>query len=431
MKKDAMASPPRRNDLLISRVNFSSGFSMILDDNELLRIEKQNRRHIFGCAVDLGTMSVCMSLCNVESGEELSSATVPNRQSEFGQNLISRARFAARSEKNRKAIKEGTLFSMNKAIEECVRKSGVDRQRIYTAVIVGNPFMHNFLFGIPLHDNKNDGRGNVSFVLHKTKARMLDFSINPDANVRFLPGINRIIGSDVLATIFSLRFHASKTIKLCVDVGAHVKVILGSAAGVVVASSASSAVFEEGILKCGMVAGAGAIEWIRIEKGKIKLLTIGHIRPRGLCGSGIIDAVSELRRVGIIDSRGQMKKHSFLIYKDKKVRIELTQQDVNNINASTAAVRLAIGRLMKRLKVIPARISNVFLAGALGDYVNAENIIRTGLLPEVLKNKISFVGNTAFCGAKRALLSRKVLKTIISLRGKVKHVPFSRKGNIH
>ena len=159
---------------------------------------------------------------------------------------------------------------------------------------------------------------------------------------------------------------------------------------------------------------------------KIKILTKGHIRPRGISGSGIIDIVSELLKEKIIKNNGRMKKASFVVYEDKKRRIELTQFDVDKILRSKAAVHTAIAILMRRSKTSFSQISKVMLSGNLGDYLSAENVARIGLVPGQLKEKIKFTRNAALEGVKLALLQKSQLKKIIKLAENVRHLPLKK-----
>lgn len=425
MKKNNLSSSKSIKDPIINRVSFDSGFSLILDNDEIIKIEKTTKKHIFGIAVDVGTTSVCVSLCNLESGEELASATSENEQSEFGLDLSSRSKFANRSLKNMRLLSEKGLLSINKALDDCLGKSGADRERIFTAVLVGTPLMHHLLFAIPLSNLENLKQKDRDKGFYQIKAATLGLKINAGANVRFLPHVDDMVGSDVLATVLRLGLDDTKKNCLCIDLGMQAKIIFGRPGNVTVACVPINSVFEGHLLKCGMVTQAGAIEWVRINRGKAKILTIAHIRPTGICGSGIIDIISELLKSGMIDETGKMKKVSFIVYEDKKRKIELTSQDLKKICSSKASVFAATQTLMKKIKISAKQLSKVFLAGELGEYLNAEHIVRIGLLHQDFKKKISYIGNAAFQGAKIAMLSRKQFKRFIKLRRQIVRVDLS------
>jgi len=425
MKKKNVLSPSGGNDFLVERVSFPSGLSLILDNDELIQVEKSSKKHVFGLAVDLGTISICVSLCNLETREELAAATVANSQCSFGMDLHSRVAFAGKSRKNMELLRKAVVDSINQAVAECLLKSGVEKTRIYAMVVVGNPVMHHFLFQIPISDMGARQPLIAGRKLHQAKAGVLGIEMNPDGNVRFLPGLDNFVGSDVLAAIVGLQIGCNDGSTIAVDVGFNGKIMIGSAAGIVVATTAVSSSFEGHLIKCGMVARPGAIEWVRIEKDKVTLLTIGHIRPQGVCGSGMIDVLGELVREGRINADGDLSGGDFVLYADKKTRIAITPEDVKNLQASKAAIRAGIELLMKKLKISPENIKQVFLSGALGGYLNTDNIMRVGLIPADFKNKISFVGNAAFAGAKRALLSKNDCERIVALAEEVRHLPLS------
>ncbi len=425
MRKYSGSAILPKEDKIISRIPFLSDLSLILDHDEIIQVEKTSKNHIFGIAVDMGATSVGVSLCNLESFQELAIAIRKNVQAEFGPDLACRYKFAVKNTENFKLLNRQLIETINNALGECIHKSGVDPQRIFAAVMVGAPLMHHILFSLPLENLQNIRENGQYLRLYQIKAGKLALNINKAANVRVLPEVDEEIGSDTLAAILSLGMDRAKKKNLCVDLGMEAKIVLGSEKEIVVSSVQTSSVFEGYLLKCGMVAQAGAVEWFRMDKGKVKFLTKGHIRPCGICGSGIIDIVSELLREKLVSGSGRMKNGSFVIYEDKKRRIELTQFDLDRIMRSKAAVFAGIQVLMKKKKTVNAHINKVFLTGNLGDYLNADNAVRIGLVQEQLKDKISFKPNAALEGAKLALLRKSQLRKMIDLARIVK--PFSLK----
>lgn len=406
-----------RKNLLINKISFPSGLSFILDSDELLQIEKTNSKHIFGIAVDLGTTSICVSLCNLESGQELASAICDNQQDQFAEMLINTKKFASSSKKNKQVISQTVLRLINKAIDLCIKKSGVDRKSIFIGVFVGSPVMQQIILSVP-----EDFSGNKDKKIQVVKAASVGIKINLAANIKFIPGFNEYVGSDVLATIRSLKIFDSAKISVCIDLGMRAKIILGNKDGVFISSTSISSVFEGHNIKCGMVTQPGVIEWARINMEKVDILTIGHIRPQGICGSGMIDVLSEMLNNNLLNSNGKIKGESFIVYHDKKNKIELTQGDIKKIQKSKAAVSAALEILMKKMKLSSEKIKKVYVAGQLGDYLNPENLIKVGLIPKVLKFKTKYVGNAAFLGAKLALLNKKNMKKILCLIKKIKHI---------
>jgi uncharacterized 2Fe-2S/4Fe-4S cluster protein (DUF4445 family) len=418
MKKSKKSKLQLKKDAIINKVSFPSGLSFILDDDELLQIEQSATGHVYGIAVDLGTTSVCVSICDLVTAQEVAEATYDNQQDKYAPNLLTRKNFVTSSEKLQNILSESVLENINKALAECIKKSGVDRQHIYTAVLVGSPIMQQILLRIP-----DQASAKLTAGISQVKASVAGININPLANVKFLPGFNDDIGSDVLAAIASLNMLKTSKFSLCLDLGMRAKIILGNKDGVFVGTTTISSVFEGHHIKSGMVTQAGAIKWARIKKDKrVDFLTIGHIRPQGICGCGLIDVVCELLRCDILKPNGQLLDNSFLIYQDKKDKIEITQADINKIQQSKAAVSAAIEVLMHKKKIKAAKISKVFCAGQLGDYLNAEHLVKIGLFPGEFKNKIDYVGNAAFLGAKMALFSKKNMQAIADLSGKIKHI---------
>ncbi len=410
-----------KKNMLINKVSFPSGLSFVLDSDELLQIEKTNSKHIFGIAVDLGTTSICVSLCNLENGQEIAVAICDNQQYEFAEMLLNTKKFASSSKKNKEVISQTVLNLINKAIDRCIQKSGADRNSIFIGVLVGSPVMQQIILSVP-EDFKQNKNKDKDKEIQVVKAISAGIKINPSANIKFIPGFNEYIGSDILATIMSLKILDSSKISVCVDLGMRAKIILGNKDGVFISSTSISSVFEGHNIKCGMVTQPGAIEWARINTEKVDILTIGHIRPQGICGSGMIDIISELLNNKILKSNGKMKDKSFIVYQDKKNKVEITQDDIKKIQQSKAAVSAALAILMKKMKLSPKKIKKVYVAGQLGDYLNPKNLIRVGLIPESLKSKTKYVGNVSLLGAKLALLNKKNMRKILQSTGKIKHI---------
>ena len=421
MKRNSISVALRKKDPIINRVPFRSGLSLILDHDEIIQVEKNTNKHIFGIAVDAGTTSIAVSLCNLESLQEMSSATRKNAQEQLGMDIKSRLKFAAASEENYKLLYRKLIEAINDALAECIRKSGVSPNRIFTAMIVGAPLTHHILFCLPLENLHNISDKENYLSVRQLKAGILGLNINKAANVRFLPEVDAQIGSDTLAAVLSLGLDKTNEKTLCLDLGMQAKIILGSKKETVVASVQTNSVFEGHLLKCGMVPSAGAIGWVRLIKGKIQVLSKGHIRPRGICGSGIIDIISELLREKFIDCRGRMKKNTYVVYEDKKRRIELTQFDLNKILRSKAAVAAGIQILLRREKTKHDQINKVFLTGNLGDYLSGDNAVRIGLIADEFKNKIGFQNNAALEGVKMALLKKDQFKKMLKLSSQVRH----------
>ena len=420
--KRASRIPKTRFTSLVQRLSFPTGYSFLVDEQELLSLDPSRHGPVLGLAIDIGTITLSVSLCNLENGDEVASVTSLNRQLTYGADVKARLSFSAKSDQNRNALGRAVVESINQAIRDCAEKAGSDPRRIFTVIMVGNPVMHQFLFRMPVTKLSRDRFAFTGAGLSQVKARILELKVHSNANVRFLPAVDGAVGSDCLATIISLGIDRASRPQLCVDLGSNGTIIIGWRDKIAVASTTIGPAFEGYHIKCGMIAKPGAIEWIRIENQKVRFLTIGHIHPEGLCGSGIIDLVGELRQAGKIDDAGRMAEKRFVVYEDRDKRIEFTQEDVRRIQASKAAVHAGIQVLRRALKLKARDIQRVYLAGALGDYLNADHIDRLGILPRDLRAPLAFAGNTAFVGVKRSLMDRRVMERIIELSGKVRHL---------
>ena len=409
-KKKKILPQSMKNDCPIKRKSFNSGLSIITDNEELIKVEDNTRYGIFGLACDLGTASINAALINLENLQEMVCVCVPNKQSYYGSDLKSRMNFLSKSPENRKILKKALIDSLNNAVEECVQKSGVEKERIFSALMVSNVFLQNVLF-----DDAGEGAGPVI----RIKAAKLDVDINPEANIRLVSNYKGNIGSDILAQIIATDLLKRRGVNICIDLGTNFKVIVLKKGSVSVCIASECFSFEGFNISCGMVARPGAIEWIKIEKGKLKFLSNSHIRPRGICGSGIIDLIAELRRENILDEKGELPDDRILVYKDKDGSIEFTRADARKFMKHKAAVNATLRSLLSGLKISEDKISKVFISGALGSFLSVENIVYAGLVPEKLKDKIVYIANASLEGAKCMLISRKQMAQVEKVRKKI------------
>jgi len=393
----------------VKRKIFQSGLCMILDHDELLRIEKK-QKHIFGLALYIGTSTISVSLCDLERASELASASVFNSQLLIAKTLRQRIEFSKKNKNNRFIMRQSLIRSVNEAIRSCLRRSGVNKQRVFAAVAVMPACMQQLLLG--------SDWGNSEY---KLKAGSLNMAINPDANVIIAPAQSEELGADLSMSLMNLKIGKNKKVNVGVELGSDGKIFISNSRGRIVATNISSGVFEGERISSGVIAKSGAIEWLRIEKSKIKILSIGHIRPVGICGAGIIDLVSELIKSRVIEPDGRMIQESFLIYKDKRGSLEFTRDDLRTFQLDKAVVSATLKAMMKSMRISIKDINRVYVLGALGGYLNPENLIRIGMLPPQFKGKLSYCGNRAFLGAKQALLSERSFKQAMSMAGSIKH----------
>ncbi len=419
--------------------------TVVLRDGEILEIERGNtEEENYGLAVDIGTSKIVVYLVNVNEGNVVGVGSLENPQLMFGEDIMSRLTFAMRSHENLSILKKVLIDGINATIEEIALKSGVKKDNIYEAVVVGNTAMHHLFLGIETRHLALSPYVPVVRDPLSVKAEEVGLKINERGYVVTLPIIGGFVGADGVADLLATGLHKSSGLSMLLDIGTNTEVFLGNKNGILACSAASGPAFEGGHIKFGMKATAGAIERVFIDPKtyEVKYKTIKGEKPIGLCGSAVIDVVAGLLRSGLMDIHGRIRERTkisrirrvgndveFVVAWREETGIDeditVTQRDVREIQLAKAAIYTAQIILMSRKSVRPDDIRKIFIAGAFGSEINVENAIFIGLLPEIPAERVKFVGNTAIAGAKMALISKNVRKESKSILRLVDYVELS------
>lgn len=413
----------------------------VWNDAEIISIEKgDTSEKAYGIAVDIGTSKIIIYLSDLVSGRIVTTESVENPLTKYGEDIISRISYATKSDAHLKEMQNLVIKSLNNMISEACRKLRINPAQVYELTVVGNTAMHHLFLGIqPKHLGLSPYVPAVSDPVNE-KARNLSLKTNPAANVHIFPVIAGFVGGDAVADIISTGIYEADALSMVLDIGTNAEVILGDKDSLTVCSCASGPAFEGAHIECGMKSVTGAIEKLEIEPRKysVNYETIGNTRPVGLCGSAIIDAVANLLKCQLINREGRFtedtrsprlmkvdgKKAFVLVSKMKgAVRdITITQEDVNEIQLAKAAIYAGCSILMKRKHVKPHDIKKLYVAGAFGNYIDPMNAKIIGLLPDIPTNRIAFVGNAAGAGARMALISRSLRQVAASVSRKASYV---------
>jgi uncharacterized 2Fe-2S/4Fe-4S cluster protein (DUF4445 family) len=353
-----------------------------------------------GVAVDLGTTTLVAQLLDLATGRVLAVRTALNPQAAYGADVMSRVELAVAgggAAKLRDLIRD----EIGRMVGELAEGHALDHRKVRDVVIVGNTVMHHLFCGLPL-DNlarapfETDGDGLVSF-----KARELAWPLPDGTRVRFLPCLGSFVGSDILAGIVATKMHQSDQLVALIDLGTNGEIVVGGRDRMICASTAAGPAFEGGRISMGMRAATGAISAVSVDDGRLSCKVMGGGAPRGLCGSGLVDAVAAGLELGAISARGRIKHgKSWEILSP----VRLTQNDVRELQLAKGAIAAGVRILLARLGAAPSDVTRVYLAGAFGNYVSRASARRIGLLDFPL-DRIEPAGNTALLGAKLALFS--------------------------
>jgi uncharacterized 2Fe-2S/4Fe-4S cluster protein (DUF4445 family) len=373
-----------------------------------------------GVAVDLGTTKVAGYLLDLSRGAALAMEGIMNPQIAYGEDVMSRIAYALQGRDKAEQLRQAIVANLQSLIGELCASSEQQVSDVLEVVVVGNTAMHHLFLGLPV------GQLGVSpylpAVTHSldVKARDVGLHLAPGAYVHLLPNIAGFVGADHVAVLLATRLYEMDKVVLALDIGTNTEVSLWAGGQLTCCSTASGPAFEGAHISQGMRAAKGAIERLRIADSRVEYQTIGDVAPVGLCGSGVLDAVAELLRAGVLDSRGAMapdprvrqgrKGPEFVLVSAEENPgggdIVLTRGDVGEIQLAKGAIRAGISVLLKSAGIEAADVDKVILAGAFGTYIDVRNAVDIGMLPPLPLDRFSQVGNAAGAGARMALVSQ-------------------------
>lgn len=403
----------------------------VLDKNRLLAVEPgDTSNRSFGVAIDIGTTTVVVYLLDLNKGAVIASGAVTNPQQAYGADVISRITHASNGPDQLKELQAKVIGGLNSIIAHLCQDKEIRIEEIYQAVVVGNTTMAHLFLGI---DPTYLAPAPFIPVFRETsevEAKELGLTMLGTGMVVVLPNVAGYVGSDTVGVMLAADADHLPGVSLIVDIGTNGEMILAGKDRILTCSTAAGPAFEGAEIKYGMRAADGAIEGVQITTD-VELKIIGESKARGICGSGLIDAIAEMFKVGVIGPSGryasspdQLEKLPPLVR--ERVRkterasefvlvwgkdsatgedIVLTQKDIREMQLAKGAIMAGIMILVEEMGIRPQEIDRVLLAGAFGNYIKKESAVAIGLLPSLPLELIQTIGNAAGDGAKIALLS--------------------------
>lgn len=366
----------------------------------------------FGVAVDLGTTTLVAQLIDLSTAKVLAVETMLNPQAKFGADLISRIQ--ASIDGNKDEMTRLIRRSVGNMIELLLQKKDVEIQRV---CIVGNTVMQ-LLFSncdltplaqYPFHTDNLDAK--------LFRAQELGWNFQIAESVLFYPSIGSFVGGDILAGIVATGLHQKENYTALVDLGTNGEIVVGNRQQIVCASTAAGPAFEGTNISMGMRATTGAISSFQLVDNKLSASVIGNTKPKGLCGSALVDAVALLRKTEQIGMFGEVNSGEPNIELVKG--ISLTQKDINEFQLAKAAIAAGLEILCQSLSIQLQDIQQIYIAGGFGNYINTAHLVQTAII-ELPETKIRKMGNTALIGAKMCLFQDS--NYIDKIRSKTKHI---------
>lgn len=394
--------------------------------DEIIAIRPWPSRQL-GLAVDVGTTKIAGYLLDLDSGQTLAAQGIMNPQIASGEDVISRIAHIGKSSSAAARLQRLVIKALNQLIVDLCAEIQAEAEEILEIVVVGNTAMHHLMLRLPVAQLAlSPFLPAVSEALD-IKARDLGLRIAAGAYVHLLPNIAGFVGADHVAMLLSTGVWQTSGVTLAMDIGTNTEVALVSDGEIASVSCASGPAFEGAHIKDGMRAASGAIERLRLVDDAVEYQTIGGTPPVGLCGSGILDAISQLHLAGVLDAGGRMgdhprvrtvgKQREFVLVseeeregwgeQEKRPAITITQHDVRELQLAKGAIRSGIQVLLEATGHAVPEIEQVIIAGAFGSYIDVDSAMTIGILPRLPLGRFRQVGNAAGMGAKLALISQR------------------------
>jgi uncharacterized 2Fe-2S/4Fe-4S cluster protein (DUF4445 family) len=423
----------------------------VVVDETLIDVEAGDTTGVrYAIAFDLGTTTVVATLLDLVTGTPVAVASMLNKQQPFGGDVITRISATMLDPAALGRLQDAAGQTLATLAEQVCREGGVDPQHVYEAALAGNATMTALALGID-----PEPLGVAPFVQTtdtppSVLASEVGLALHPGARVALVPALGAYVGGDIVAGMLATGMDRDKRIRLFIDVGTNCEIVLSDGDRILATAAPAGPAFEGGAIRCGMRAADGAIEVIRLSDD-VELSVIGDVAPRGLCGSGLVDAVAELVRVGLLDSSGRFvtdevakevspaladrltsigQERVFVLHSerpdaDPADSVVLSQRDVRELQFAKAAISTGWTLLMEELGLEHGDLQQVLLAGSFGSYLSAASAVRIGLVPKLPVLRIVAAGNVAGEGAKMVLLSIRERAGALALLEEVTYVELS------
>jgi uncharacterized 2Fe-2S/4Fe-4S cluster protein (DUF4445 family) len=365
---------------------------------------------LLGLAVDAGTTTVVLRLVDLESGAALASSSFENPQRFGGSDVMARIRYDG--EHPGRLLQRTLLGYLAHAIEELP----CDPKSIFEVAVAGNSTMRDLFFGLDVHGigqrpyrsvtERELIEGKRAGTSLETTARRLRLPVHPEARVYGLPLISGHVGADAAACVLACGLMDAERPLAVMDIGTNTEIAIGGRSGILVASCPAGPAFEGGLIDCGMPALEGAIESVQIgEDGAVEYRVIGGGEPLGICGSGLVDVLGELRRTERMDAFGRLVNGSDRFVIDERRGLFVSEADISQLAQAKGANAAGVEIAIEAAGLAVEDIDVFYLAGGFAKHIDVDAARRIGLIPDLPDDKILQVGNASIEGAGRALLS--------------------------
>jgi uncharacterized 2Fe-2S/4Fe-4S cluster protein (DUF4445 family) len=422
----------------------------VICDEELIDVEPgDTTARRFAIAFDLGTTTVVATLLDLDCGQPVAVRSILNHQQPYGADVITRISATMMDEQALPALRERAHDTLSELTAEVCGEGGVDPREVYEITACGNVTMMHLALGIDPEPLSMAPFVVSAHTLPPLNAREFGVTVHPRAPAFVFPSLGAYVGGDIVAGMLATGLTRDRRLRLFIDVGTNSEIALGSSERVLATAAPAGPAFEAAQIKCGMRAADGAIEGVKVEGDSLELAVIGDAEPAGICGSGLVDAVAELVRCGLLDHSGRFlpdedaaalhpelarrlstigKERVFVLHwrgDDVESSVFLSQRDVRELQFAKASIATGWQILLRQLGAAPDEIAQVLLAGSFGSYLTPLSAVQIGLVPRLALPRIVSAGNVAGEGAKIAALSLRERAEAYSILREVEYVELS------
>jgi uncharacterized 2Fe-2S/4Fe-4S cluster protein (DUF4445 family) len=422
----------------------------VVADDRLIAVEPgDTTKRCFGLAFDLGTTTVVANLMDITTGTPVAVTSMLNKQQPYGADVIARISATMIDADALGHLQQLAQETLDTLAKEACAEAGVDANEIYEVVLAGNATMVQLVLGVD-----PEPLGIAPFILaarqfENVMASDLGITTHPRAPATIVPSLGAYVGGDIIAGALASGMDRDKRLRLFVDIGTNCEIVVADGERIMSTAAPAGPAFEAASIKCGMRAAPGAIEVVKVADDEVQLQVIGDEPAVGLCGSGLVDAVAELVRVGVIDSSGRfadptkvaetqpnIAKRMITIGEEKVFilaegaasdadPVVLSQRDVRELQFAKAAIATGWKLLFEDFGINEADVQQVLLAGSFGTYLSAASAVRIGLVPKLPVLRIVSAGNVAGEGAKMMLLSAPERHGASTLLSEIEYIELS------
>ena len=423
----------------------------VIVDEALIDVEPgDTTAERYAIAFDLGTTTVVATLLDLGTGTPVAVASMLNKQQPFGADVITRISATMMDPAMMGRLQAAAGATLAELAAQVCDEGGIDLGRVYEVAVAGNATMTALLLGID-----PEPLGVAPFVMSTSHpptvlASEIGLDLHPQARAALFPALGAYVGGDIVAGMLATGMDRDKRTRLFIDVGTNCEIVLSDGDTILSTAAPAGPAFEGGAIRCGMRAADGAIETVRLDDD-VTLGVIGDVEPKGLCGSGLVDVVSELVRVGLLDGTGRFvpdeqaagtvpalaprltrigEERVFVLHRETEdtppeESVYLSQRDVRELQFAKAAISTGWSLLLEELGLEHRDVQQVLLAGSFGSYLSPAAAVRIGLVPQLPVLRIVAAGNVAGEGAKMILLSVRERAGAAALLEEVKYVELS------